>query len=62
MSTVQEVIAANHCSMSVLGFSLICNKAAGISGERLTEEEVLETGRLKAEEMQKLIIKITGEL
>ena len=62
MSTVQEVIAANHCGMKVLGFSLISNKAAGLSGERLTEEEVLLIGRQKSEEMQMLITKITGEL
>ncbi len=62
MSTVQEVIAANHCGMEVLGFSLVSNKAAGLSGERLTEEEVLEIGRQKSEEMQTLIMKIIGEL
>lgn len=62
MSTVQEVIAANHCGMRVLGFSLISNKAAGLSGERLTEEEVLLIGKQKSEEMQTLIMKITGEL
>lgn len=61
MSTVQEVIAANHCGMSVLGFSLVSNKAAGLSGERLTEEEVLLIGKQKSEEMQNLIIKIVGE-
>lgn len=62
MSTVQEVIAANHCGINVLGFSLISNKAAGLSGERLTEEEVLTIGRQKSEEMQTLITKIVGEL
>lgn len=62
MSTVQEVIAANHCGMQVLGFSLVSNKAAGLSGERLTEEEVLLIGKQKSKEMQNLIIKITGEL
>lgn len=61
MSTVQEVIAANHCGMQVLGFSLISNKAAGLSGERLTEEEVLTIGKQKSEEMQTLIMKILGE-
>lgn len=58
MSTVQEVIAANHCGMEVLGFSLVSNKAAGLSGERLTEEEVLEIGKIKAGEMQSLVTKI----
>lgn len=62
MSTVQEVIAANHCGINVLGFSLISNKAAGLSGERLTEEEVLTIGRQKSEEMQTLITSIVGEL
>ncbi|MBR2455341.1 MAG: purine-nucleoside phosphorylase [Clostridia bacterium] len=62
MSTVQEVIAANHCGIDVLGFSLVSNKAAGLSGERLTEEEVLTIGRQKSEEMQKLITEIVGEL
>ncbi len=62
MSTVQEVIAANHCGMDVLGFSLVSNKAAGLSGERLTEEEVLTIGKQKSEEMQTLITTIIGEL
>ncbi len=62
MSTVQEVIAANHCGMEVLGFSLVSNKAAGLSGERLTEEEVLTIGKQKSEEMQTLITTIIGEL
>ena len=61
MSTVQEVIAANHCGIDVLGFSLVSNKAAGLSGERLTEEEVLTIGRQKREEMQTLITEIVGE-
>ncbi len=62
MSTVQEVIAANHCGIDVLGFSLISNKAAGLSRERLTEEEVLTIGRQKSEEMQTLITEIVGEI
>lgn len=48
MSTVPEVIAANHCGMQVLAFSLISNMAAGILKQKLTEEEVLEAGRKKA--------------
>ncbi len=61
MSTVQEVIAANHCGIEVLGFSLVSNKAAGLSGERLTEKEVLTIGKKKSEEMQTLITAIVGE-
>ena len=45
MSTVAETIAANHMGMEVLGISCVTNLAAGLSGERLSHEEVLETGR-----------------
>lgn len=62
MSTVMEVIAANHCKMEVLGFSLVANKAAGMSGNRLTEQEVIDIGKQKADEMQKLVSAIVGEI
>ncbi|HEY2459633.1 MAG TPA: purine-nucleoside phosphorylase [Candidatus Acidoferrum sp.] len=44
MSTVPEVIAARHSGMRVLGISCVTNMAAGISGQPLVHEEVLETG------------------
>ena len=62
MSTVPEVIAANHCGMQVLAFSLISNMAAGILKQKLTEEEVLEAGRKKGAEMQALMQKIVEKL
>lgn len=62
MSTVPEVIAANHCGMRVLAFSLISNMAAGILKQPLTEEEVLEAGRKKGAEMQKLICRIIEKI
>jgi len=43
MSTVAEVIVAAHCGIKVLCISCVSNKAAGITGNPLTEEEVLET-------------------
>jgi len=43
MSTVPEVIVANHMGARVIGISCITNKAAGITGERLSHEEVTET-------------------
>lgn len=58
MSTVPEVIAANHCGMEVLAFSLISNMAAGILEQPLTEAEVLEAGAKKGAEMQRLICAI----
>ncbi len=45
MSTVPEVIAANHMGMEVMGISVVTNMAAGLSGKRINHEEVLETGR-----------------
>ena len=45
MSTVPEAIAANHLGMQILGISCVTNIAAGLSGRKLSHEEVLEIGR-----------------
>ena len=44
MSTVPEVIAARHMGLEVLAISCVTNLAAGITGEKITAEEVIETG------------------
>ena len=44
MSTVPEVIAARHMGLEVLAISVVTNMAAGMTGEKITAEEVLETG------------------
>lgn len=44
MSTVPEVIQANHLGLRVLAISCVTNMAAGLSGEKINHEEVLETG------------------
>ena len=43
MSTVHEVICANHAGIEVLGISCITNLAAGISPHKLSHDEVKET-------------------
>jgi purine-nucleoside phosphorylase len=45
MSTVPEVIVANHLGMRVLAISCVTNMAAGILPQKIKHEEVLETGR-----------------
>jgi purine-nucleoside phosphorylase len=47
MSTVPEVIVANHMGMKVLGISCVTNMAAGVIPlQKITHEEVLETGAM----------------
>lgn len=43
MSTVPEVIVANHCGIKVVGISCLTNMAAGILDQPLNHEEVIET-------------------
>jgi purine-nucleoside phosphorylase len=46
MSTVAEVIVANHLGMKALGISCVTNMAAGILPQKISHEEVLETGAM----------------
>lgn len=55
MSTVMEVIAANHRGMRVLGVSCIANMAAGMEDERITDEAVLETVEQSAADAGRLV-------
>jgi purine-nucleoside phosphorylase len=44
MSTVPEVIVANHMGLNCLAISCVTNMAAGILHRKISHEEVLETG------------------
>lgn len=57
MSTVHEVIVARHAGMRCFALSLITNMVVTDydSKNKANHEEVLETGRLRAEQMEKLV-------
>lgn len=58
MSTVSEVIVAQHAGMEVLGISCISNMAAGILDQPLSHDEVMETAELVRDQFLKLVIGI----
>lgn len=55
MSTTLEAVAAREAGAEVLGISLVTNLAAGMTGEPLNHEEVLEAGRSSATRMGALL-------
>lgn len=55
MSSVQEVIAARHLRMRCLVVSLVTNPAAGVTGEPLDHDEVLEAGQAAAAHVRSLL-------
>ena len=62
MSTVHETIAARAAGAEVLGVSLVTNLAAGMTGEPLNHEEVLEAGRQSATRMGSLLSEVLALL
>lgn len=62
MSTVLEAIAAREAGADVLGISLVTNLAAGLSGEPLNHEEVLQAGRDSAARMGTLLTQVLARI
>lgn len=62
MSTVPEAIAAHALGAEVLAISLVTNLAAGITGERLSHEEVVARGEAAAPRLAALLSGIASQL
>jgi purine-nucleoside phosphorylase len=62
MSTVHETVAARAAGAEVLAVSLVTNLAAGMTGQPLSHEEVLEAGRQSATLMGSLLAGVISRL
>jgi len=62
MSTVPEVIVANHSGMKVIGVSCLTNMASGILNQPLNHQEVMETSAMAREKFINLMENIIKNL
>ena len=62
MSTVPEVLVANHCNLSVIGISIITNLAAGMNETKLSHQETLENASLAENNVLNLIKQFISEV
>ena len=62
MSTVLECIAARWVGLEVCGVSLVTNAGAGYTGEPLTHEEVLASGRIAGPRLARVIARFVEDL
>lgn len=58
MSVVEEVIAARHVGMRVLGISLCSNMACGIEGASPSDEEVFEVAQRREPDFCRLVTEV----
>jgi purine-nucleoside phosphorylase len=62
MSTVPEVIIANHAGMRVLGISCVTNMAAGVLPKKLDHNEVMETANRVRDQFITLVRGVVQEV
>lgn len=62
MSTVFETIAARHMGLKVLAISCLTNKAAGLSSQKITHEEVMENNAKVSAKLGVILTDIVGHI
>ena len=62
MSVVEEVIAARHVGMRVLGISLVSNMACGIEGASPNDDEVLDVAKTRETDFISLVEGIVSKI
>ncbi|WP_195510420.1 purine-nucleoside phosphorylase [Clostridium tyrobutyricum] len=62
MSTVPEVIVANHSQIKVIGISCMTNMAAGILDKPLEHREVIEISKIASGNFKKLVRNIVKDI
>jgi purine-nucleoside phosphorylase len=62
MSTALEAIAAKAAGLEVFGMSLVTNAAAGVTGEPLDAQEVIDAGRASAGRLGEFLVRLVERL
>jgi purine-nucleoside phosphorylase len=62
MSTALEAIAARAAGLEVFGMSLVTNAAAGVTGEPLESQEVIDAGRASAGRLGEFLVRFVERL
>lgn len=62
MSVVEEVIAARHAGLRVLGISLCSNMACGVNGQGFADDEIFEVAKGRVPDLVRIITGIVERI
>ena len=62
MTLVPEIVLARELSMHFVSLNVVTNLAAGISGERLTSDEVIQMMKEKNDAIKQIVLRFIEEL